>query len=175
MRRALSCLGLGLCLGAAQPPSPTTPAKAGSVNRVTISKGTHTMELWTGETLVRRYRVAIGPGGAGPKLREGDKVTPTGRYHVVDGVPSQFHVFMRLDYPNADDWARFNKLKAEGKLPKDARIGGDIGIHGAPPAPEWKSMHKTVDWTLGCIAVDDAEIEEIDRLVPGGTIVDITD
>jgi murein L,D-transpeptidase YafK len=172
MRRALVVL-FTLCLGAAKPPSPTIPAKPASVTRVTIAKGTHTMELWAGETLVRRYQVAIGPGGAGPKLREGDKVTPTGRYHVQDGVPSQFHVFMRLDYPNADDWARFNKLKADGKLPKDARIGGDIGIHGAPAG--FKLGHKTVDWTLGCIAVDDDEIEEVDRLVPGGTVVDITD
>ncbi|HEY2364998.1 MAG TPA: L,D-transpeptidase family protein, partial [Polyangiaceae bacterium] len=121
------------------------------------------------------YSVAIGPGGPGFKHREGDKVTPVGHYHVTMHQPSQFHQFLRLDYPNAEDRVRFTHLQATGELPKEATIGGDIGIHGAPPQPQWKSVHKTVDWTLGCVAVDDAEIDEIGHLVADGTPVEITD
>jgi murein L,D-transpeptidase YafK len=106
---------------------------------------------------------------------EGDKVTPVGRYRIVSKGPSRYHVFLGLDYPNAADRARFARAKAEGLLPANARIGGDVGIHGAPPQLEWKAVHKTVDWTLGCIAVDDDEIETIARATAIGTPVDIED
>ncbi|HEX7665955.1 MAG TPA: L,D-transpeptidase family protein [Polyangiaceae bacterium] len=146
-----------------------------AVDRIVIKKGAHTMELFEGANVVGSYRVAIGPGGAGVKHQQGDNVTPVGRYHVVSRSPSRYHVFMRLDYPNASDRARFAKAVADGTLPKGAQIGGDIGIHGAPPQPEWKNLHKTVDWTAGCIAVDDDEIEKVAAAVDDGTIVDIED
>lgn len=82
---------------------------------------------------------------------------------------------MRLDYPNADDRARFARAMADGDLPKGSTIGGDIGIHGAPAAAGWKAIHKHYDWTAGCIAVDDDEIERVAAMVPNGTEVDIRD
>ena len=152
--------------------SADAPQKA---NKIVIKKNAHELALYSGETFIKKYSVAIGPGGPGYKHREGDKVTPVGHYHVTMHQPSQFHQFLRLDYPNAEDRARFARLQASGELPKEATIGGDIGIHGAPPQPQWKSVHKTVDWTLGCVAVDDAEIDEIGHLVADGTPVEITD
>ena len=150
-------------------------ADAPKATRVLVRKTAHELVLYRGDVVLHRYRVAIGPGGPGFKRREGDKVTPVGHYHVTMHQPSQFHEFLRLDYPNADDRARFAKLVASGELPKDATIGGDIGIHGAPPQPEWKAVHKNFDWTLGCVALDDAEIDEVGALVPDGTPVDIED
>lgn len=147
------------------------------ITRILIKKDAHTMTLFAGEQLVKSYSVAIGPGGSGPKRREGDMVTPVGRYHVTMHQPSQYKIFLRLDYPTADDWSRFNKLKASGDLPKEARIGGDIGIHGPPvrlPA-EVRGKLKSVDWTAGCVALDEDEIEEVSKLVTDGTIVDIED
>lgn len=147
------------------------------VNRVLIKKNDHTMQLLAGDKVVASYKVAIGPGGSGPKRREGDMTTPVGRYHVVGHQPSKYKVFLRLDYPNADDVRRFNTLKARGDLPSTAKIGGDIGIHGPPVAlPDFvKSNMNAVDWTAGCIAVGDDEISEVARLVRDGTIVDIED
>ena len=168
---AFFCFALGLQGHANAASAPTKP----HADHVTIHKNAHTMEVAQGETILATYAVAIGPGGAGAKHREGDKVTPVGRYHIVSRSPSVFHIFMRLDYPNAADRARFAELKANGTLPKDATIGGDVGIHGAPAQAEWKKIHKTVDWTLGCIAVDDDEIEKVAAMVPDGTIVDIED
>jgi murein L,D-transpeptidase YafK len=153
-----------------------TPAKP-RITRVLVKKDAHTMTLFAGETSIKTYTVAIGPGGSGPKRKEGDMVTPVGRYHITMHQPSQYKIFLRLDYPTADDWSRFNKLKASGALPKEARIGGDIGIHGPPvrlPA-DVRSKLKSVDWTAGCIALDEDEIEEVSKLVPDGTIVDIED
>ena len=143
--------------------------------RVHISKSKHVMELFDGDTLLASYNVALGPGGAGNKHREGDKVTPVGRYHVAfRGRSSAFHIFMGIDYPNADDRARFAKMRAAGELPHGATIGGAVGIHGGNPAT-WDSNEKIQDWTLGCIAVRDAEIENVAAMVPNGTVVDIDD
>jgi murein L,D-transpeptidase YafK len=144
------------------------------VTRIHIKKSTHTLELFDGAAMVKSYKVAIGPGGSGPKLREGDKVTPTGRYWVGAGRPSQFHVFMDVSYPNDADKKRFDTLKSEGKLPKDATIGGAIGIHGVG-SKTLSGVHKASDWTWGCIALDDDEIDEISHLVKAGTPVDIDD
>jgi murein L,D-transpeptidase YafK len=155
--------------------APTRPAD--KVTRVRIAKQAHTLELFAGERVVASYSVAIGPGGAGPKLREGDMVTPVGRYHVVRHQPSKYKTFLRLDYPNATDRTRFAKLKKDGQLPRAATIGGDIGIHGPPVDmnPIAKPLLKRTDWTLGCIAVNEDEITEIAGRVADGTVVDIDD
>jgi murein L,D-transpeptidase YafK len=131
------------------------------------------MQLFAGTVGLETYHVAIGPGGSGHKHREGDKVTPVGRYHIVNRGPSTFTIFMRLDYPNAEDRKRFAELKASGQLPNGATIGGDIGIHGGslPYDPD-KAPN---DWTLGCVAVDNDEIRAIAKRVPDGTVVDIED
>ncbi len=152
-------------------------SRAAPVTRVQIRKSAHTLELYRGEELFASYRVAIGPGGAGPKTREGDMVTPVGRYHVVSRRPSQYRLFLSLDYPNSSDWERFLRLKREGRIPAAAAIGGSIGIHGPPIAlpEETKANLKASDWTAGCIAVDDDEIQDIAHAVPDGTPVDIED
>lgn len=147
----------------------------GTVTRVVVQKSAHALTLYDGARVVGSYKVAIGPGGAGPKLREGDKITPVGRYHVVSRNPSRYRVFLRLDYPNADDRARFAELKRRGLLDASATIGGNVGIHGAPPDRAAKPLHKSFDWTLGCVALDDDEIVEISRRVKDGTPVDIVD
>lgn len=171
---------VSLAIGSA-PVANASPQKR--VTRVLVKKEEHTMQLLSSsgpggeEEVVASYKVAIGPGGAGPKKREGDMVTPVGRYHVTMRAPSKYKIFLRLDYPNAEDYKRFAALKQSGELPKDARIGGDIGIHGPPvslPEPQ-KSSLKEYDWTAGCIAVNDDEISEIARLVRDGTPVDIED
>ena len=166
-----SSTGAATAQKAPRPPPPTTP----TVAKVHILKNAHRMDLLTKDgALVASYRVAIGPGGTGNKHREGDKVTPIGRYHVISRNPSDFKIFMRLDYPNADDRARFARLKADGTLPKWATIGGDIGIHGGTP-PGYATGEAEHDWTLGCISVEDAEIVAIAPQVKDGTVVEIED
>ncbi len=143
------------------------------VTRVLVKKSARTMDLYSADTLVRSYAVAVGKGGAGPKLRDGDLVTPVGRYHVVKHLPSHLRIFLEIDYPNAEDRARFARLKASGALPKDARIGNDIGIHGPPP--DRKPFAKATYQSHGCIVVENAEIDAIAAAVADGTTVDIED
>jgi murein L,D-transpeptidase YafK len=159
---ALACLAL---VGAGEP-RPT-------VTRVHVKKSARTMELLAGDSVVATYAVAVGKGGAGPKKKEGDMVTPIGRYRVVKHLPSHLRIFMQLDYPNADDRARFEELKKKGALPKNATIGGDIGIHGEPP--EAKPFKKAEYQSHGCVVLEDAEIDQVARLVPDGTPVVIED
>lgn len=150
---------------------------APAVDRVTeirIDKGDHTLELVARDKVVKHYKIAIGPGGSGPKLYEGDKRTPVGTYRVSSRIQGLFHRFLTVSYPNDEDRARFAALKREGRVPAGRGIGHSIGIHGVGDA-SLAGVHKETDWTLGCVALDDAEIDEVARLVPDGTKIVITD
>lgn len=185
LRRTFSLVSLGaLVLGSALV-APRADAGAGPARRVTrvhIKKGEHVMRLLAAdgegsEELVASYVVAVGPGGRGPKRQEGDLTTPVGRYHVTTRQRSRFTIFLGIDYPSAADRRRFDLLKRRGELPRSATIGGAIGIHGPPVSMSdaAKRALKRVDWTAGCIAVDEDEILEVARLVRDGTVVDIED
>lgn len=172
----LALSSLLVCSHAESAPTPTSAPK--KVAKVHIKKKDHTLDLLAADdSVVHHYKVAIGPGGSGPKRQEGDMTTPVGRYHITMHQPSQYKIFLRLDYPTAADFKRFNALKASGDLPKNATIGGDIGIHGPPVSyPDFaKPLLKARDWTAGCIALDDAEISEVAGLVKDGTVVEIED
>lgn len=167
-------LGLGLSAGAAG----AAPGKLPQVNRIVIDKSDHKLWLFEDDKELAAYDVSIGPGGPGYKRQEGDRVTPVGSYRVIaHQVSKSFKIFLRLDYPNAEDHARFKALKASGELPKTATIGGDIGIHGQPQHfnAEQKASLIGEDWTLGCISVTDSEITDIARSVKNGTVVEIRD
>jgi murein L,D-transpeptidase YafK len=149
------------------------PLRAGQVDRLVVRKGDHVLEAWQGERLVRSYRVAIGSGGEGHKRMEGDGRTPEGRYTIDRRHRSKaFHRFLHVSYPNAGDRRAFREALRSGELPRGAGIGGDIGIHGEPRG--WTGLpHKWVDWTAGCVALDDAEIEELFVAVRPGALVEI--
>lgn len=125
------------------------------------------MTLWRQGKLLKSYKVALGREPIGAKKQHGDNKTPEGLYTIDSrNAHSHFHLGLHISYPNAADRARARKL---GVNP-----GGDILIHGLPPAFAYLGpLHRQRDWTLGCIAVTDAEIEEIWAMVPVGTAVEI--
>ena len=124
------------------------------------------MELLSHGTVLKTYRVSLGDPN-GPKVQAGDKKTPEGVYYVDAKNPhSLFHRALHLSYPNAADRARAHKL--------GVKPGGDIEIHGVPKGYAWLgSSQRIIDWTTGCIAVTDSEIDEIWDEVPVGTPVEI--
>src|SRR3954464_12994642 len=131
-----------------------------AVDRVVVNKGRREMVLLSGESVVRSYRVAIGRDPIGHKQREGDGRTPEGRYTIDRRNPrSQYHLALHISYPSPQDVER-----AAGGDP-----GCDIMIHGVKPGV----AHPESDWTQGCIAVTDAEMDEIWELVEDGTVVEI--
>jgi murein L,D-transpeptidase YafK len=164
----LPALALFLALIAFPAPVAADPR----VTEIRIEKTKHRLTLRAGDEVLATYRVAIGPGGAGPKRMEGDRVTPVGRYHVSGRIKGLFHQFLVVSYPNADDVERYARAKKEGEIPRGKGIGNGIGIHGT--GGDWPD-HKQRDWTLGCIALDDDEIDEVARKVPDGTKIVITD
>ena len=139
--------------------------KSARVDRILISKSESRMWVFSGKTLLKSYKVATGSGGKGHKQVEGDKKTPEGEYFVSGKHASgQFFKFIGVSYPNAKDRRAFKKAMKEKKLPAGSRIGSAIGIHGEKKGWEGKP-HKLINWTLGCIAVDNDEIDEIYRAV----------
>jgi murein L,D-transpeptidase YafK len=147
---------------------------ASAITEIRIQKGRHRLELLAGDQVVKSYRVAIGPGGSGPKRMEGDRVTPVGRYRVTGRFKGLFHQFLVVSYPNDEDRQRFAELKRRGEVPAGRGVGFGIGIHGTGQK-DWNGVHKESDWTLGCIALDDDEIDEVARMVKDGTAIVITD
>lgn len=138
-----------------------------TADRIVIMKSKRTMELRRGDEILKMYRIALGGTPVGPKQREGDHKTPEGIYRIdTKNAWSHYHLSLHISYPSAVDRQR---AQAMGVSP-----GGDIMIHGLPPGYGWLgASHRQVDWTDGCIAVSNTEIEEIWKLVPVGTTVEI--
>jgi murein L,D-transpeptidase YafK len=136
-------------------------------DRIIIHKKTRTMELMHAGQMIKSYKIALGGEPLGPKTRQGDHRTPEGVY-VIDSrnAHSQFHRSLHISYPNAADRERARKLGVS--------TGGDIYIHGLPNGYGFiGAAHRARDWTDGCVAVTDQEIEEIWGLVENGTPVEI--
>lgn len=144
-----------------------SPAYAGFVDRVVIEKSTRTLKLLAGTEIYRTYFIALGGDPQGPKTKAGDQRTPEGVYSIVARQPrSAFHRGLLLSYPNEQDIARAEALGVDP--------GGQIMIHGLRNGYEWMGeRHRRQDWTEGCIAVTNREIEEIWQLVDIGTPVEI--
>jgi murein L,D-transpeptidase YafK len=136
-------------------------------DRVIVHKKEHTMELMRAGKVIKTYKVALGGDPLGPKTRQGDHKTPEGVYFIDSrNARSRFHRSLHISYPNAADRERARKL---GVSP-----GGDIFIHGLPNGYGFLgSAHRAHDWTDGCIAVTDQEIEEVWKLVDNGTPIEI--
>ena len=116
---------------------------------------------------LKTYKVALSSVPVGPKRREGDHKVPEGFYVVDAKNPhSQFHLALHISYPNAVDRERARKL--------GVKPGGNIEIHGLGNKFAWAgSLHRQIDWTDGCIAVTNSEIDEVWPLVSVGTPVEI--
>ena len=145
----------------------TAAPPAQVVDRIVVKKADHTLSLLSHGHIIKTYHVSLGPNPVGPKQKQGDGKTPEGTY-VIDSrnAASKFHLSLHVSYPNAADRAR---AKAAGVDP-----GRDIMIHGLGRGLGWMGpLQRTRDWTAGCIAVTNAEIEEIWARVKVGTVVDI--
>ncbi len=139
----------------------------GPADRILIEKKDRRMTLLSKGQVLKKYKIALGGNPEGPKEKQGDKKTPEGIYFIdARNKDSRFHLSLHISYPNAKDKKHARDL---GVAP-----GGDIMIHGLKNGFAWVGeLHTTFDWTEGCIAVTDKEIEEIEKLVPNGTIVEI--
>ncbi len=136
-------------------------------DKILIEKKARRLSLFSKGDVIRTYKIALGGNPVGPKERQGDNKTPEGTYTIESrNRDSAYHLSLRISYPNESDKKRAREM---GVSP-----GGDIMIHGIKNGLNWVgSLHARIDWTKGCIAVTDEEMEEIERLVPDGTPVEI--
>ena len=136
------------------------------VTQVVVNKGARQMLLLNGNTVLKAYRIGLGTQPVGHKQFEGDGKTPEGIYYIDRFNPrSRYHLSVGVSYPNVQDAALAQAL---GREP-----GGDIFIHGQ--GPEGRVLSKQMrDWTFGCIAVTDDEVEDIYAMLREGTPILIT-
>ncbi|MCY2925450.1 MAG: L,D-transpeptidase [Planctomycetota bacterium] len=172
----------------AEPPPASQPASAPAAAnplppmaepRVVVLKSQLSMTVYDGPSPVRTYRVAVG-GGGGDKAREGDRCTPEGVFYIcMKNEQSLYHLSLGLSYPNIEDAQRGLKdklitraqhdeivraIRNREQPPWNTPLGGEIMIHGC---------RNGRDTTLGCVAVENPEIEELFQALPPKTIVEI--
>ncbi|HNV01891.1 MAG TPA: L,D-transpeptidase [Vicinamibacterales bacterium] len=135
---------------------------------IVVCKEAHLLTLFVRGQAVATYPVDLGFNWTADKAREGDGATPEGRYRIVTkmGNPqSVYYKALRLDYPNADDRAEFSRARRDGTIPASSRIGGLIEIHGGGG--------RNQDWTSGCIALANRDMDDLFERVGVGTPVTI--
>jgi murein L,D-transpeptidase YafK len=146
------------------PPAVTTNAEANAaVDYIVVQKADHVMSLWKQGRIIKTYPIlAFGADPLGHKMREGDEKTPEGTYFINDKHPSQhFQKFLNISYPNDEDRARAQKMGVP--------VGGNVGIHGDRGGISGFFQRMDKNWTDGCIAMRNADIEEIFAKVEVGT------
>ena len=125
---------------------------------IQVYKSERRMLLLNGNTIIKEYKFKLGFAPIGHKQVEGDGKTPEGKYYIDrKNLKSRYHLSVGISYPNAAD-----RKAANGKDP-----GGDIFIHGTPRSYRFTAE----DWTWGCIAVSNREIEQIYQMVDVGTTI----
>ena len=166
-------------LALAEPASFSTGAEAAAVapdwekyatpkaDKIVVYKAERKMELWHGDLLLRTYHVSLGRHPQGQKVASGDGRTPEGHYTIDRRkMNSEYHLALHISYPSQKDLRTAAALGVEP--------GGSIMIHGQPVylnAAQRKLLKP--DWTAGCIALTNPEIDEVWRLTDNGTEIDI--
>lgn len=174
------CFALLLLLGS------TPAANAAGKTWLLIDTVAQRIAVYRGQQLLKRfYNISIGRGGAAPYRTDGDNTTPKGEFHI-DRInhDSEYHLFFGLDFPNVryakqgvargdlDEQqynAIVNAIQSHQAPPQNTPLGGYIGIHGLGSAD--LALHERLNWTRGCIALTDHQIDELARLVGLGTRV----
>jgi murein L,D-transpeptidase YafK len=134
-----------------------------------VHKKTRKMSVFRGTKPIKMYSVVLGHNSWNDKLEQGDRCTPEGVYRVVYKYPHpKWSKFILLNYPTAQNWHKFAQAKKRGLIPWDAQIGGDIGIHGTE---DDLTNRAGINWTYGCIALTNKDVNELYRLVHSGSIV----
>ena len=138
---------------------------------IVVIKSTYELQVYDKDGWYATYPAVFGSKSLDDKMVQGDRKTPEGIYHIVSKRPHEkWSKIMDLDYPTQSDLAKFNDRKAKGLIPKAAKIGDGIAIHGT-----WPHDDNAVDayqmWTNGCISLKNEDMEEVYKVAPVGTKV----
>jgi len=138
-----------------------------TIDRIYVEKSARRLSIFREGKKLKSYRVALGRNPIGPKEQEGDMKTPEGLYKIDSRNPqSAYHLALHVSYPSNEDNAR--------AADRGVSAGFDIMIHGIENGGGWiGAFHRWHNWTAGCIALTDEEIEELWRVTPDGTPIEI--
>ncbi len=162
LRVLVAVVLVGLLASCGKPPSKLRAYYGPEVTQIVVHKASRRMHLYHHDQRLRTFRVQLGGNPVGHKHREGDRRTPEGDYIIDRRNPnSAFHLSLGISYPDENDIAR---AEENGWKP-----GGDIFIHGRGP----HFRRARGDWTDGCIAVSDRQMEDIYAMVRDGTPIRI--
>ena len=138
---------------------------------ILIDKSDYELSVYDDKGWYATYPVVFGNNSLSDKKMEGDKNTPEGTFHIIrKRIHEKWDRFMALDYPNQESIEKFNSRKERGEIPANARIGGGVGIHGTWPHEDFV-VDRYKNWTMGCISMKRADVEEIYNFSPTGTKV----
>jgi murein L,D-transpeptidase YafK len=143
--------------------------------KIIIDKSDYTLMLYDEDGWLATYPVVFGSKQQDDKKMEGDRLTPNGKFRItLKKSHKEWGCFLLLDYPNKESYEKFNERKKKGQIPKTAKIGGGIGIHGTRPTEEF-AVDKYMNWTNVCISLKYSDIFELYELIPLGTEVEVRD
>jgi murein L,D-transpeptidase YafK len=141
--------------------------------RIVIDKSDYELTVYDAKGWFATYPVVFGTNTLEDKKYEGDRNTPEGTFKIVAKKPHpKWDKFMLLDYPNAESLAKFNQRKMRGEIPKNARPGGGVGIHGTWPNDD-NIIDRYTNWTLGCISLKNEDVDDLYSYIKPGTPVTI--
>ena len=138
---------------------------------ILIDKSDYKLTIFADSIILKEYPVVLGGNPVDDKLMQGDECTPEGTFNIISKYPhSKWSKFIWLNYPTDESWTKHKKAKNEGLIPRDANIGGEIGIHGVP-----NNLSMVVDlkynWTLGCISLKNKDVNEIYPYITDSTVI----
>jgi murein L,D-transpeptidase YafK len=140
---------------------------------VVVVKSNYELKVYDQDGWYGTYPVVFGSKNLGDKMMEGDRRTPEGIYHIASKRPHEkWDKMMLIDFPTKSDIEKFNERKAKGLIPRNAKIGGGIAIHGTWPHDDL-AVDLYQNWTNGCIALKNEDVDELYDLLPIGTPVQI--
>jgi murein L,D-transpeptidase YafK len=140
---------------------------------IVIEKSKYKLTVYYQKKPIKSYAIVLGANPKDDKVRQGDKRTPEGIFHVQElYYHSEWSKFILLDYPNQESWRKFSQAKARGEVKANDDIGGEIGIHGVEKGKDWL-IDRKINWTWGCISLKNKDVDEIYPLLQRGTTIAI--
>ncbi len=140
---------------------------------IIVDKSDYELKVYDAEGWYATYPIVFGSKDLSDKMREGDKKTPNGSFKIIiKKIHPKWGPELLLDYPNEESVKRFNERKAQGIIPKTAKIGAGIAIHATRPQEEW-TIDNYYNWTDGCVSVKYTEMKDLFSYIPVGTQVTI--
>ncbi len=145
----------------------------GTAINILVDKSDYRLYVYAADTIIKTYPIVLGGNPVDDKLQQGDQCTPEGSFKMRSKYPHKnWSKFIWINYPTSDSWHKHKQAKASGEILGNAKIGGEIGIHGVPKGTD-SMINRGINWTLGCISMTNTDINELYPFVNDKTMIRI--